>query len=142
MTHAYVSLAQVMKRVELRPMPMGLHPKHAPQGQRQPLKQVAIDGDETVPLINGGLAAKAMKGRQSIAQVQTRQVQTRPQPKVSLQIPPALSMPDALVCWVTSRSQWKTCIDSSAPLEMCHECLGLDHAGECCPLRGANSSAA
>ena len=76
-------------------MPMGLHPKHAPQGQRQPLKQVASDGDETVPLINGGLAAKAMKGRQSIAQFHTR-----PQPKASCQIPPALSMPDALASWV------------------------------------------
>ena len=106
MIHAYASLAQVMKSVERRPMPMGLHPKDALQGQRQPLKQVTIDGDETVPLINGGLAAKAMKGRQSIAQVQTR-----PQPKASFQIPPALSMPDALMRWVTSRSQWKSCID-------------------------------
>ncbi len=97
-THAYVSLAQVMKRVEPRPMPMGLHTKHAPQGHRQPLKQLAADGDETVPLINGGLAAKAMKGRQSIAQSQTR-----PQPKAGSQTPPALSMPDALARWATSR---------------------------------------
>ena len=50
---------------------MGVHHK-PPQAQRPPLQPVPQDGDETVPLINGGLAAKAMKGRQSIAQFHTR----------------------------------------------------------------------
>ena len=49
-------------------MPMGLHAKPPPHGHRRPLQPLPQDGDETVPLINGGLAAKAMKGRQSIAQ--------------------------------------------------------------------------
>ena len=53
-------------------MPMGVLAKQPSQGQRQPLRPVSHDGDETVPLVNGGLAAKAMKGRQSIAQFHGR----------------------------------------------------------------------
>ena len=59
---SHVALAQVMKRVERRPMPMGVHHKPPPHSQRQPLQPLPQDGDETVPLINGGLAAKAMEG--------------------------------------------------------------------------------
>lgn len=76
---SHVALAQVMKRVERRPMPMGVHHKPPSHSQRQPLQPLPQDGDETVPLINGGLAAKAMKGRQSIAQFHSR-----PHAKVSL----------------------------------------------------------
>jgi hypothetical protein len=40
-------------------------------GARPPVaprqRHVSKDADETVPLINGGLAAKALRGRQSIA---------------------------------------------------------------------------
>ncbi len=76
-------LAQVIKRVEARPMPMKGHPKRQEQqGHRHPVQQVQQDGDETVPLINGGLAAKAMKGRQSIAQFHSR-----PHTTVSLKDP-------------------------------------------------------
>ncbi|BDA45731.1 probable dual specificity protein kinase Ttk at C-terminar half [Coccomyxa sp. Obi] len=51
------------------PMPMG--PPHPQRGYRR-VPPVAVrpcsnDADETVPLINGGLAAKALRGRQSIA---------------------------------------------------------------------------
>ena len=66
------ALAQVMKRVERRPMPMGVHHRPPSHSQRRPLQPLSQDGDETVPLINGGLAAKAMKGRQSIAQFHSR----------------------------------------------------------------------
>ena len=64
-------------------MPVELHPKRQEQqGHRQPAQQAQQDGDETVPLINGGLAAKAMKGRQSIAQFHSR-----PNTTVSLKDP-------------------------------------------------------
>ena len=73
---------QVTKRVEGRPMPMEVHPKRQEQSHRRPGQQVQQDGDETVPLINGGLAAKAMKGRQSIAPFHSR-----PHTTVSLKDP-------------------------------------------------------
>ena len=69
------ALPQVMQRVEARPLPMGVHQRSAagqPGLPRPPLRPVTQDGDETVPLVNGGLAAKALKGRQSIAQPQGR----------------------------------------------------------------------
>lgn len=54
-------------------MAMGVPPKQGLQGHRPaPMPAAAHDGDETVPLINGGLAAKAMKGCQSIAQLQSQ----------------------------------------------------------------------
>ena len=88
--------AQVMERVERRPMSMGVHGKQMSQGQRQPLQPVSHDGDETVPLINGGLAAKAMKGRQSIAQFHSRPHAevSFPRPRLS---PSECSAPHALL---------------------------------------------
>ena len=63
------AMSQVMQRAEARRQPMGVHQRSA---SRPPLRPVAQDADETVPLVNGGLAAKALKGRQSIAQLHSR----------------------------------------------------------------------
>ena len=57
---------------EAGPLPTGVHQRSTTGVPRPPLRPVTQDGDETVPLVNGGLAAKAMKGRQSIAQMQSR----------------------------------------------------------------------
>lgn len=59
-------------------MSMGAMPPRV--GRRPPLPAAAVqprsssdDADETVPLVNGGLAAKALRGRQSIAPQQVHQ---------------------------------------------------------------------
>ena len=66
------AMPQVMQRAEARPLPTGINQRSAAGASRPPLRPVAQDADETVPLVNGGLAAKALKGRQSIAQLQSR----------------------------------------------------------------------
>ena len=70
MLSACSAMPQVMQRAEARPLPMAMHQRSTPGVSRPPLRPVAQDADETVPLVNGGLAAKALKGRQSIAQLQ------------------------------------------------------------------------
>lgn len=59
----------VLSELQAPPMAMGLPP---PQRAYRRAASAAArpgsnDADETVPLINGGLAAKALRGRQSIA---------------------------------------------------------------------------
>ena len=66
------AMPQVMQRAAAHPLPRGGHQRSATGVSRPPLRPVAQDADETVPLVNGGLAAKALKGRQSIAQLQSR----------------------------------------------------------------------
>ena len=72
MLSACSAMPQVMQRAEARPLPMAMHQRSTPGVSRPPLRPVAQDADETVPLVNGGLAAKALKGRQSIAQLHSR----------------------------------------------------------------------